>query len=134
MPFVEGLHSFLAATAGITAITGDAPTRIYGGGIPQLDENEDFLASLVFVQAGRLDIDRLEEAGQRRTLFDFQSISEDHTEAHELNDALEAALSFYRGTMGDYTCNIAKLQDATDGIDVELGLYVVTSKYVIWHT
>lgn len=135
MPFVDGLYTFLASRAAITALTGSgASARIYPLVAPQLDMNADLASTLVYSQVSRQDLDTLRETGKRRTEFEFLSMALTHSAAHALNDALEAALGHYTGAMGAYQCDRAKLQDTSDEVLPDLGLYIVASRYTITHT
>jgi len=135
MPFVDGLYSFLTATAGITALTGSgASARIYPVIAPELGLNSALSVTLLFAQVSRQDIELLRETVKRKTEFEFVALAETHSAAHELADALEAALDRYRGAMGAYTCDFARLQDISDDVIPDTGTYVVTSRYTLTHT
>ena len=134
MPFVDGLYSFLSGTAGITALTGSGSSaRIYPLIAAQLDANAALSPTLVYSQTSRQDLDALRETGKKRTDFEFLSMALTHSAAHALNDALETALNHYTGAMGSYTCDRAKLQDSSDEVLPDLGVYIVASRYLIAH-
>jgi hypothetical protein len=134
MPFVDGLYSFLASQAGITAIVGSGSSaRVYPLAAPQLDLNVDLQPTIVFAQLSRQDIETLKETGKRRTEFELLSMALTHSAAHSLNDAIEAALNHFTGAMGAYTCHRANLQDTSDEVIPKLGVYIVASRYLIFH-
>ena len=135
MPFVSELYTFLAAQAGITALTGSgAGARIYPLMAPQLELGAELSSTLVYSQVSRQDLDALRETGMRRTEFEFLSMAATHAAAHALNDALEAALHHYTGAMGAATCQRAKLQDTSDEVLPDIGVYIVASRYLIAHS
>jgi hypothetical protein len=134
MPFVSGLYTWLASQAGITSITGTAAaTRIYPLYAPQLDLGADIQPTLLYSQISRSDIEKLQGTAMRKTDFEFVSMAMTHEQAHLLNDALEAALNNYQGAMGAYQCRIARLQDSSDEIVPEQGVFAVISRYSISH-
>lgn len=134
MPFVDGLYTFLAGTAGITALTGAGATaRIYPLIIPGNAIGVALAATLAYGQTGRQDIEALRGSGQKKTEFEFLSMAETHSAAHALNDALETALSNFSGSMGAYTCSYARLQESSDDAMADQGVYIVTSRYLITH-
>ncbi len=135
MPFVDGLYSFLSGTAGITALTGSGSSaRIYPLIAPELLANASLSTTLVYAQVSRQDIELLRETAKRKTEFEFIALAETHSAAHALADALESALDRYRGAMGAYTCDFARLLDISDDVIPDTGTYVVTSRYLLTHT
>ena len=132
MTLAAALYAHLTADAPLTALVSN---RVYPVTIPQANENAAVQPEVAYAL-----IDRAHEytIGAKALVLDtwsFVSVAADYDTAHQVNDALIAALDRYRGTMGGVggvavqTVQIMTSQDMVE--DVELGLFIVKTDFEI---
>lgn len=135
MTLGASIYAHLCANAAVSAIAG---TRIRPVGLPESDIDAHFEAAVVFtLLAWEHDYDLPGNRQLDRKRYEFQCLSEDYDQAHELMEAVIAALNHFRGVMGGdggVTVKSCILQDARDDINPDLisrGIYGATAEFEI---
>lgn len=122
---VDSVYTHLLAAAGVTAI---ADRAIYPLTIPQ---GATFPAAVFSLDEDMLD-QLLDGVGElRRASVSIDCYSADHVEAHQLADAIEAALVGTQGSFGAKTAEFITLQRRFELFESSTLLYRVSLQFRI---
>lgn len=123
----QSFYTYLTADAGIAAIAGE---RIYPHVIPQADLSRP---AITFGQNGDRYLNHLNgRSDLREAEFEVNSFSTTYLAARNLADAVDTALTGFRGTFGSHTAEfIDKTSDFDAGFDDDTGLYQVTQIFMV---
>lgn len=130
MTFAGALRAYLAGQVALTEKVGD---RIYPVVAPPLAESAagSYPDSLIYRLDGRFDEMTFTPTRQRATRWAIVALSRDHSRAHELAEAVEAALGSFQGDMAGIRVNSSRLAEASDQHDPDFDLYAVEQAYEI---
>jgi len=125
MSFEEGLFYYLDNYAGLSMEVDD---RIY----PLLLPQEPTLPAVVFHRISTPRLHELERSFLPHARFQFDCWAEDFQRAKAVQEQVRLALDLYSGPMGEYTVEVAIVEDERDDYEPETGRWRSMVEAVIW--
>ena len=122
---VDSVYTHLSTAAGIKAIAGSS---VFPLTVPQ---GSQFPAVVFTLDSDEID-QLLDEVGElRRAMVSIDGYSTNHVEAHQLGDAIEAALTGTHGPFGSKTAEFITLQRRFEMFESDTFLYRVALQFLI---
>ena len=125
MSFEEGLFYYLDNYAGLSMEVDD---RIY----PLLLPQEPTLPAVVFHRISTPRLHELENSLLPQGRFQFDCWAETFQRAKAVQEQVRLALDLYSGPMGEYTVEVAIVEDERDDYEPETGRWRSMVEAVIW--
>ena len=128
MTLEEALYAYLSIEPGLAALISD---RIYPVALPQTPT----LPAVTYMRVSAPTLQDFSGTIKRLARMQFDAWSTSYDEAHQVNDALIAALDNYSGLMGGVggvQCDVTLMTDQ-DLSDPETAWKRVLSEYEIWY-
>jgi len=125
MSFEEGLFFYLDNYAGLSMEVDD---RIY----PLLLPQGATLPAVVFHRISTPRLHELERSFLPQGRFQFDCWAETFQGAKAVQEQVRLALDLYSGPMGEYTVEVAIVEDERDDYEPEMGRWRSMVEAVIW--
>lgn len=136
MSIRSALFTYLAGKAGVTAIVGTSPVRIYPVVRPQ---GGDMPALTYARMSGGHDHNLQGSSGTAIPTFELDCFGDTYAQADALAEAIRQVMQGFSGTMGSVAVKSVILDDESDGYDPpeddsDRGAFYISLKYRIRYT
>lgn len=130
MTFAAALRSHLMLDP---VLSGYVQGRVFPGAIPPPGPGQSWPGdSLSYSLISAASSDGIGPSREARREWEVVAVSEDYERAHEIADAVEAALDFFSGRMGGedgVRVMACRRESMTDAQDFDFGLFAVVQTY-----